>query len=129
MGDPLRRSGPDPAVVRTAAAGPGAGSLAPGRGSAGMLGVHPAGWRRRSDFLGRSFTWLCGGALAFNLLLVLAILGLLAYNGLSYFWQRDLIQLTLADGTRVLGEVWEHEKLDALRGQAVVDGGKGEAID
>ena len=75
-------------------------------------------WRRRSDFLGRSFTWLCGGALAFNLLLVLAILGLLAVNGLGYFWQKDLVELTMKDGSKVLGEIWEREQKASLQGQA-----------
>ena len=32
------------------------------------------GARRFSDALGQSLTWLCGGALAFNLLLVLAVM-------------------------------------------------------
>ncbi len=66
--------------------------------------------RRRTDVLGDSFTALCGGALALNLLLVVGILGLLAWNGGRYFWQRDLTELTLRDGGKVLGEVWETEK-------------------
>ncbi len=71
------------------------------------------GRRRRSDVMGQAFTWLCGGALAFNLLLVIAILLLLAYNGLSYFWQKDLVLLNLKDGRQILGEVWEVEKTPA----------------
>jgi phosphate transport system permease protein len=67
--------------------------------------------RGRTETLGKAFTWLCGGALAFNLLLVLAILALLAWNGLSYFWQRDLVELDLKDGRKVLGEVWEVEQV------------------
>lgn len=61
------------------------------------------------SWLGRSLTWLCGGALAFNLLLVVAILILLAWNGLAYFWQKDLVLLQRTDGARVLGEIWEEE--------------------
>ncbi|HEX7183196.1 MAG TPA: phosphate ABC transporter permease PstA [Thermoanaerobaculia bacterium] len=67
-----------------------------------------------SSWLGQSLTWLCGGALAFNILLVLAILILLAWNGLAYFWQKDLVLLQSTDGARVLGEVWE-EEVDAVR--------------
>jgi phosphate transport system permease protein len=74
--------------------------------------------RRRSSVLGLSLTWLCGGALAFNLLLVLAILFLLGYHGLGYFWQRELVELTLKDGKKVLGEVWERQQEAALPGQA-----------
>ncbi len=64
----------------------------------------------RTEAMGKALTWLCGGALAFNVLLVLAILALLAWNGLSYFWQRDLMELDLKDGRKVLGEVWEVEQ-------------------
>jgi phosphate transport system permease protein len=79
------------------------------------------GERRRSDFLGQSLTWLCGGALAFNILLVLAILSLLAWNGLGYFWQEDLVEFTLADGSKVLGEVWEEEIAPAAAGGEAID--------
>src|SRR5262245_11273772 len=75
-------------------------------------------YRRRSAAFGQAMTWLCGGALAFNLLLVIGIMALLAYHGLGYFWQRDLAELTLKDGRKVLGEVWEIEKapgIDRLR--------------
>jgi phosphate transport system permease protein len=74
------------------------------------------GHRRRSAALGQAFTWLCGGALALNLLLVIAIMTLLAYHGLSYFWQRDLVELALKDGRRIVGEVWDEEKAPAQTG-------------
>jgi len=61
----------------------------------------------RTEALGRSLTWLCGGALALNMLLVVALLGLLVVNGGAYFWQRDLVQVSLDDGRRLLGEVHE----------------------
>ena len=73
-------------------------------------------YRRRSGAIGQALTWLCGGALAFNLLLVLSILLLLAYNGLSYFWQRDLVELTMKDGRRILGEIWEVEQAPEATG-------------
>jgi phosphate transport system permease protein len=73
-------------------------------------------YRRRSGAVGQALTWLCGGALALNLLLVISILLLLAYNGLSYFWQKDLVELTLKDGRKVLGEVWDLEKARAETG-------------
>jgi phosphate transport system permease protein len=59
---------------------------------------------------GRAFIWLCGGALAFNLLLVIGQLGLIAWNGLSCFWQQDLELLELEDGTKLLGEVHARER-------------------
>ncbi len=77
--------------------------------------------RRRSDLLGDSFTALCGGALALNLLLVVGILALLAWNGGRYFWQRDLTELTMKDGKKILGEVWETEKRPTEGQRAGVD--------
>ena len=65
--------------------------------------------RRRTDALGNAFTWLCGGALALNLLLVLAILGLLFVQGIGYFWQKPLVEVELEDGRKLLGEVWDVE--------------------
>jgi len=73
-------------------------------------------YRRRSGAIGQALTWLCGGALAFNLLLVVSILLLLAYNGLSYFWQRDLAELTMKDGRKILGEIWEVEQAPEATG-------------
>jgi phosphate transport system permease protein len=67
--------------------------------------------RANSDVLGRSLTWLCGGALAFNLLLALGLLLLIGIYGLSFFWQQDVVELTLADGSRVMGEVHERESI------------------
>jgi phosphate transport system permease protein len=74
------------------------------------------GNKRRTELMGQAFTWLCGGALAFNVLLVLAILALLAWNGLGYFWQKDLLRLQMKDGRAILGEVWGTEK-DAAAAQ------------
>lgn len=72
----------------------------------------------RTETIGKALTWLCGGALAFNLLLVVAILTLLAWNGMSYFWQRDLMEMDLKDGRKILGEVWEIEKVAMVKAGA-----------
>ena len=85
--------------------------------AASLFGDH----RRRTAALGQAFTWLCGGALAFNLLLVIAIMILMAVNGLAYFWQRDLVLLKLKDGRKLLGEIWEVEKVSAAPGQRALD--------
>ena len=79
------------------------------------------GERRWSEILGQSLTWLCGGALAFNILLVLAILALLAWNGFGYFWQEDLVEITLKDGTKHLGEIWEREVAPATPENPAID--------
>ncbi|HUP41718.1 MAG TPA: phosphate ABC transporter permease PstA [Thermoanaerobaculia bacterium] len=69
--------------------------------------------RGRRDLLGRALTWLCGGALAVNLLLVVGILALLGAHGLAFFWQKPLLWLELDDGRRLLGEVWERNEIPA----------------
>jgi phosphate transport system permease protein len=78
--------------------------------------------KRRSDVLGRSFTWLCGGALALNVLFVVAILALLAFHGLAYFWQRPVLYLEMDDGQRLLGEVWEREEIPIREGHETSEG-------
>ena len=70
-----------------------------------------AGRGTRTDRLGRAFTWLCGGALAINLLLTLALIALVAVNGLAYFWPKQIVLLNLADGTQMLGEIHDREPI------------------
>lgn len=53
---------------------------------------------------GSLFIWLCGGALGLSLLMIGSLLVLIMINGMGYFWPKDLIQLTLKDGSVVLGE-------------------------
>ncbi|MCL4838013.1 MAG: phosphate ABC transporter permease PstA [Thermoanaerobaculia bacterium] len=71
------------------------------------------------DRLGDSLTALCGGALALNLLLILALLGLLLANGGGYFWQKPLEELTLADGRVLLGEIHDRKPVAARAGETV----------
>ena len=73
--------------------------------------------QKQRDFLGLSFTALCGGALALNLVLILAILVLIGYQGGRYFWQRDLVELRLSDGRTLLGEVHDREEIPAGVGE------------
>ncbi len=48
--------------------------------------------------------WLTGGALSIALAMIAGLLLLVASQGLSTFWPRPLVQLTLRDGTVLLGE-------------------------
>lgn len=72
----------------------------------------------RTDRLGHAFTWLCGGALATNLLLTLALIGLIAVNGLAYFWPKEVVLLTLNDGSRLLGEIHDREEIPSPDGRS-----------
>ncbi|HKO21493.1 MAG TPA: phosphate ABC transporter permease PstA [Candidatus Eisenbacteria bacterium] len=58
---------------------------------------------------GEPFIWLTGGALALALLLVAGLIGLIVVNGLGFFWPKDVVQLTLADGKVLAGQVVERE--------------------
>jgi len=71
---------------------------------------------KKADWLGDGLTALCGGALAFNLLLVVALLAVLCANGLGYFWQDPLLSIELDDGTRLLGEVKDREEIPQAEG-------------
>ncbi len=61
--------------------------------------------RKRPDWVGDSLTALCGGALALNLVLIVGLLALLAVNGIAAFSQHEVVELTLDDGSKVMGEI------------------------
>jgi phosphate transport system permease protein len=60
---------------------------------------------------GSLFIWLSGGALACSLLLIGGLLTLIFINGMGYFWPKDLLQLTLNNGTHVLGEMVDTQRI------------------
>ncbi len=82
--------------------------VAPGQGGLKLA--------RRRDRLGAPLTWLCGGALAVNLVLVAGLIGLIGVRGFGHFWQAPIVALTLDDGTRVLGEPWGVEEIPESAG-------------
>jgi phosphate transport system permease protein len=67
--------------------------------------------RLRRDFLGVSLTALCGGALALNLVLILGLLTVIAWQGGRFFWQKDLPEFTLTDGSKLLGEIHSQQTI------------------
>ncbi len=73
--------------------------------------------QRRRDFVGVSLTALCGGALALNLVLILALLALIGWQGGRYFWQKDLVEVELADGRKLLGEIHSRQTLPAAHAE------------
>jgi phosphate transport system permease protein len=53
---------------------------------------------------GEPVVWLMGGALALCLVMIVGLLGVIFYQGATTFWPRPLVTVTLADGTKYLGE-------------------------
>jgi phosphate transport system permease protein len=53
---------------------------------------------------GDFFVWASGAGLAISLMMIVGILLLIMVNGMGYFWIGDIIELTLTDGTRVMGQ-------------------------
>jgi phosphate transport system permease protein len=53
--------------------------------------------------------WLCGGALAACLLMVIGLLAFVAWQGFSTFWPKAAVELRLADGRAFLGEITRQE--------------------
>jgi phosphate transport system permease protein len=60
---------------------------------------------------GDPFVWLTGGALAASLLMILGLVLLILFNGLGQFWPDNLSELSLKDGQKLLGEIWEREAI------------------
>jgi len=72
------------------------------------------------ELFGASMTALCGGALALNLLLILFLLILIGWQGAGYFWPRALVQLSLNDGRKLLGEVHARQEIPGSGGKTRV---------
>jgi phosphate transport system permease protein len=60
---------------------------------------------------GDAAIWLAGSGLGICLVLIGGMLGLILTQGLGFFWPRPLVELTLRDGTRLLGEISAREAI------------------
>jgi phosphate transport system permease protein len=60
---------------------------------------------------GEPFIWLTGGALAFALLMVTGLIGIIVGNALGYFWPAAIVRVTLIDGKVHTGQVVERERI------------------
>lgn len=60
---------------------------------------------------GDSAIWLAGSGLGICLLMIAGMILLILTNGLGFFWPGPLVQFTLADGTKALGEVSAREPI------------------
>ena len=55
--------------------------------------------------------WFAGTGLGICLLMIAGMLGLILVNGLGFFWPRHLMQVTLKDGSVLLGELVAREAI------------------
>lgn len=60
---------------------------------------------------GDPFIWVTGSALAFALLLVAGLLGLVLVSGLGFFWPRSMVEISLADGRKLAGSIEARERI------------------
>jgi phosphate transport system permease protein len=58
---------------------------------------------------GTAQRWLTGACVLIALAMVVGLVAVVLNVAGGFFWPRPLVELTLADGTRVLGEVWDRE--------------------
>jgi phosphate transport system permease protein len=66
-------------------------------------------WIRRGD----PAIWLSGSGLGICLLMIGGMIGLILTNGLGFFWPRPVAQVSLHDGTVVVGEIVNREAIPA----------------
>lgn len=54
---------------------------------------------------GEPLIWLTGGGLALAIIMIVGLIGLVAWEGTQTFWPSPLVEIELKDGTNLLGEV------------------------
>ena len=59
---------------------------------------------------GEHYVWISGAALAFTLLITVTLIVVVLVNGLGVFWPHRVQELTLIDGTKVLGQHIKDER-------------------
>jgi len=57
------------------------------------------------------FIWLSGGLAALCLIMVGGLMGFILINGLGIFWPREVVEISLRDQSKLLGEVWNREAI------------------
>lgn len=62
-------------------------------------------WLRKFVASGDLFVWASGAGLAIALMMVVGLLVLIVVNGMGFFWVGDIVELTLKDGKRLMGQL------------------------
>lgn len=65
---------------------------------------------------GESWVWVSSAALAFILIILAVLIGILAFNGLGVFWPKRVAELTLKDGQKLMGEIVREESAPGQTG-------------
>ncbi|KUI99957.1 phosphate ABC transporter permease PstA [Vibrio sp. MEBiC08052] len=60
---------------------------------------------------GSPWIWLTGGAVSFSLLAVLGLLLLIGWKGLTYFWPTPLLSWQTSSGERLIGQLYDQDKV------------------
>ena len=60
---------------------------------------------------GDPMIWFTGSALGICILMILGLIAVILVNGLSFFWPAPLVQVTLRDGSVLLGEIANREPI------------------
>jgi phosphate transport system permease protein len=60
---------------------------------------------------GDPFIWLTGGALAFSVIMIAALIVIVATNAVGFFWPDRLVLAKLKDGSDLLGQIRGHEEI------------------
>ena len=71
---------------------------------------------------GELFIWGSGAGLALAVLMVLGLLLLIIVNCLGYFWPADIVEVTLRDGTRLMGQMAGRETIPHSATPAMPEG-------
>lgn len=64
---------------------------------------------------GLPWIWLTAGTVSFSLIMVFGLLILITLRGMGHFWPQGVVELTLDNGERVLGELSDSETVTAAR--------------
>jgi len=74
-------------------------------------GAKHKGPRRRTSLFahGEPIVWLMGGALGICLAMIVCLLALVLYQGLTTFWPLRVLEVSTTGGTRTMGEVVQTE--------------------
>lgn len=67
-------------------------------------------FRQRGD----SYIFAASLGLLLSLMMVAWIVTVILVKGLGFFWPRDVVMLTLENGEKYLGEIWERETTETL---------------